>query len=238
MLIFAARSISTRSASHRNLPLQHLKKPRQHVGSGGAAGGSGSSSQSSSISFSTSSATAAVIGRRTAAILTKASLCSSKTRLGAGAAAAGVVVLTSCVATAVVLHDGTTKCSQAKDGTTDSTARAEEKDTSGLWAALSGFFGQSSSSEEQDTKEKEVETTCEGGPGKRVKVQLEPELVESLPVMGLDEVRQCNGLDGNDDRLLVTYDGKSTTSCFVRLCIPSECFSFNLHITIFALEWI
>ena len=68
------------------------------------------------------------------------------------------------------------------------------------------FFSSSSSS---NKKEEEEEDALQGGPGKRVKVELEPEVVKELPVMELSQVQNCNGLNNtkDDPRLLVTYDG-------------------------------
>jgi predicted NAD/FAD-binding protein/cytochrome b involved in lipid metabolism len=48
---------------------------------------------------------------------------------------------------------------------------------------------------------------CHSGPGLRVRVQLDPDVVEGLPYMDLDYVRGHDGLSRTSDgRLLVTYD--------------------------------
>jgi len=78
---------------------------------------------------------------------------------------------------------------------------------------LSGLFfapGAPPSSAPQSDATIEEETYGESGPGKRVRIELEPELVESLPVVSLEEVRECDGTkEGGDGRLLVTYEGSN-----------------------------
>ena len=52
------------------------------------------------------------------------------------------------------------------------------------------------------------EESCHSGPGKKVRVPLDPDVVADLPLMDLDYVREHNGLTKTaDGRLLVTYDG-------------------------------
>lgn len=73
-----------------------------------------------------------------------------------------------------------------------------------------GSNGDESSSEESPSGDEEVEVDADSsveegrGPGKRVVVDLDPELVESLPEMSLTEVRQCSKKGG---RLLASYEG-------------------------------
>lgn len=66
-------------------------------------------------------------------------------------------------------------------------------------------------SKQETTKEKEEGLSNQIGgtvpPGKKVVVELDPELMEELPVMSLEEVRACNGLNPEEERLLVTHDG-------------------------------
>lgn len=64
----------------------------------------------------------------------------------------------------------------------------------------------------EDATTPEVEITNQMGgtssPGKKVVIDLDPELIEELPTMPLEEVHACNGLPSStDDRLLVSYDG-------------------------------
>lgn len=56
----------------------------------------------------------------------------------------------------------------------------------------------------------ETEEVCDSNTGKvykKVVVELDPEIVEELPIMTLDEVRKADGLAGGGQRLLATYDG-------------------------------
>lgn len=56
------------------------------------------------------------------------------------------------------------------------------------------------------TESKPDETSESEGPGKKVVVNIDPEILEELPVISLEEVQAHNGL-GSSDRLLVSYDG-------------------------------
>lgn len=99
----------------------------------------------------------------------------------------------------------------------------EEEETS-VWMRILGYFG---SGKEDNIRQSGKDTPAdndedpsakkttnrddhgEKGPGKRVRVLLEPELIESLPIMTLEEVQRCNGLDDEtNERLLVTYQGR------------------------------
>ena len=82
---------------------------------------------------------------------------------------------------------------------------------------VTGFFNLETKVEKTSTdgkdneelkKNKSSDTSGEasGGPGKPVIVNLDPELVEELPIMKLEEVQACNGLTSSD-RLLVSYEG-------------------------------
>lgn len=88
------------------------------------------------------------------------------------------------------------------------TVMATSADDS-LWSKL---FGSSSSSkkEEDDAPsqgdsgdEEGNKDSCHSGPGKRVKVVLEEDVVKDLPVMSLKEVQKCT----TAKRMLVTYEG-------------------------------
>ena len=87
---------------------------------------------------------------------------------------------------------------------------ATSADDDSLWNRLFGSpkkVEEKSAAPTEDMKsEDEEETTddtCHGGPGKKVVVQLEEELVESLPVMSLAEVQKCTSAK----RMLATYQG-------------------------------
>jgi len=103
------------------------------------------------------------------------------------------------------------KVKNAEAKTEDTDPLKELKDT------VSGFFNLETKVEKtsNDEKGKEESKTSgssdvseeeSGGPGRPVKVNLDPELVEELPVMDLEEVQACNGLTSSD-RLLVSYEG-------------------------------
>jgi hypothetical protein len=92
----------------------------------------------------------------------------------------------------------------------------DEAEETSVWTRVLGYFGKTNEPSGNDTPNDDEESATketnrrddehgEKGPGKRVKVPLEPELIESLPILTLEEVQQCNGL--NDDRMLVTYQG-------------------------------
>jgi len=144
--------------------------------------------------------------------------------LPSGRLAAGGTVLTAT--TAVLLYSSTSNIASMEEY----KRAADEKiggskildDIQAYLGKLTGSSSQSEKEEEEEkgsesveseekeaVKESEVEedtTHNEGGPGEKVVVPLDPELVESLPIMSLDEVRKCDGLQ-NKDRLLVTHDG-------------------------------
>ena len=109
------------------------------------------------------------------------------------------------------------------EGRAAASAGGEEGDiVSELKSKLAGLFGgdsggsggkkkSSSSSDGAATSasaEEGEEETCHSGPGKKVRVPLDPDVVADLPLMDLDYVREHNGLTKTTDgRLLVTYDG-------------------------------
>lgn len=98
-----------------------------------------------------------------------------------------------------------------------SAATSNDNDNSSLWDRFFGGGNNSSSSGAppadkdgddntiQAAEADFVEDTCHSGPGKRVLVRLEEELVESLPVMSLEEVQNCT--TNSQKRMLVTYEG-------------------------------
>jgi hypothetical protein len=106
--------------------------------------------------------------------------------------------------------------------------KRDETEESSVWTRVLGYFGKTNEPLGNDTTDGDNdepttdETNCrddnhgEKGPGKRVRVPLEPELIESLPILTLEEVQRCNGL--NDDRMLVTYQGMWLYIC-MRLCV-------------------
>lgn len=119
-------------------------------------------------------------------------------------------------------HDATTTSCDAPPSSSSSSEPSSATDDSSndvfsrIVAVYEGFFGSDGDKEEEDNNKKKTgkgvtasEETCTGGPGKRVVVDLDPEIVDELPIMDLDKVRQCNGMNknGGGDQLLVTYDG-------------------------------
>jgi len=75
---------------------------------------------------------------------------------------------------------------------------------------LKGFFDEESEtvkSKDPKTEEEEIEPVDDNeGPGKKVIIELDPELLEELPIISFEEVQACNGLT-DSDCLLVSYDG-------------------------------
>lgn len=89
------------------------------------------------------------------------------------------------------------------------TSAASATADASLWTWLFGNSGmkkEESSNKEEPDSNNDAHTEggfCHSGPGKRVEVKLEKELVESLPVMSLEEVQKCT----TAKRMLVTYEG-------------------------------
>ena len=61
--------------------------------------------------------------------------------------------------------------------------------------------------EEKKEEEEVVRDSNTGKVYKKVEVPLEQEIIDELPVMSLEEVRAADGLGGDGQRLLATYDG-------------------------------
>jgi len=88
-------------------------------------------------------------------------------------------------------------------------ATADMDTTTSLWEKI---FGSSkkvlhpeddrNANTSSNGQEEDVET-CKSGPGKRVLVQLEEDVVESLPIMSLEEVQKAT----TTENMLVTYEG-------------------------------
>lgn len=105
-----------------------------------------------------------------------------------------------------------------KDGNVDKTMDAE---TQSLFDDVMEFLGVKSSKQEESsdasdetattdgekdaTGDDDDTTNTSGGPGKRVKVPLDPELVESLPTLPLSEVSKPTG--ENKGKMLVSHEG-------------------------------
>lgn len=143
----------------------------------------------------------------------------------------GGTALVGCAAVisvAILQHQSQTNVTQteAQAGTTVVTPTTEEHDIlDDLKHSILGLLGSNSDENTEEHKDSPVEeiqnninnstsdttnaknssNTFEG-PGKKVVVDLDPELVEELPVMSLEEVQKCNGLNGTE-QLLVSYDG-------------------------------
>lgn len=73
-----------------------------------------------------------------------------------------------------------------------------------LWTRLFGSNTKQDAPKNDNKNATKEADSCHSGPGKRVVVPLEDELVESLPVMSLKEVQESTT---TEQRMLVTYEG-------------------------------
>jgi hypothetical protein len=147
-------------------------------------------------------------------------------RGAATAATAGGVVWRRGAASAVALSSGVLFCVVAAQPA--STSYSEAAAASDVLSRIRGLF------ESAKEEHKEEKDGSDEGPGKRVVVPLEPEVVESLPILDLDEVRKGNGSSSESDRLLVTYDGKHTRTCpdSLEACVSLTPISLSLSLSL------